>query len=315
MTSRMVTYHQRRWCSRVQESWASQGERVRALFASASGDVTIVAPFITHSAMKSLLEVVDHEAHVRCVTRWLPKEIAAGVSDLAVFDLLEARPSSSLMLVDKLHAKIYIRGNTCLAGSANVTTAAMGASDQSNIEVLIESTVDDPGIASALLQIEARERPASRITVETVRALAADYSKDEAERGQSSIWFPKSRRPDDAFRVYEEVPTEYLSSAQASLVSDIAQANLPAGLDLSEFTDEIRARLQLIPLAQALLESDYDVIVSRADAHVQLSALSSNRYSASDLWLAFVRWMCHFFREKVMMQEVSEFALRRAQVL
>lgn len=265
--------------------------------------------------MESLLEVLDSDAHVRCVTRWLPEEVASGVSDLAVFDLLEARSNSSLMLVDRLHAKIYIRGRLCLAGSANVTSAALGTSDQSNIEVLIESTLDDPGIVSVLAQIRARERPATRITVETIRALAADYVKDPADNAGAEIWFPRSRRPEDAFRVYSDVPTEYLSSAQANLVSDIARANLPAGLDASEFADEIRARLQMIPLAQALLNSDHDAMVSRADAHVQLGALSSGRYSASDLWLAFVRWMCHFFPEKVMMQEVSELALRRAQVL
>lgn len=266
--------------------------------------------------MSDLLEVVPAETHVRCVTRWLPEEVAQGVSDLAVLDLLEARGNSRLMLVDELHAKIYVRGSACLAGSANVTLAGMGITSHSNIEVLVESTVEDPGVADALSEIARREREATRVVAETVRALASSYAADSAEGGENNIWFPKSRRPQEAYQVYSRGPAEaYLSNAESQLVSDIVQANLPAGLNRGEFIHEMRVLLSNIPLSKALLMSDDDAIVSRADAHVQLGPWCSSDYSVSDLWTAFVQWMVHFFPDKFIAQEVSEVVLRRAQVL
>ena len=52
-------------------------------------DVAIIAPFIKVEALTSLLEVVPSTSHLRCVTRWLPREVADGVSDPEVFDVLE----------------------------------------------------------------------------------------------------------------------------------------------------------------------------------------------------------------------------------
>ena len=265
--------------------------------------------------MSDLLEVISPKVHIRCVTRWLPDEIAKGVSELAVLDLLEARGNSDLMLVDRLHAKIYVCGSACLAGSANVTMAGMGATKASNIEVLVESTTEDPGVADALSEIARRERVATRVIAETVRALASSYALDRPRPEDGDTWFPKSRRPQDAYQVYSHAPGTYLSSAETHLVSDIAEANLPAGLDQEEFTGEIRALLSNIPLSRALLLSDDDVTVGRADAHPQLDPWCSLNFSVADLWMAFVQWMVYFFPDKFMVQEVSEVVLRRARIL
>ena len=55
------------------------------------------------------------------MTRWLPREIAAGVSDPEILDVLEERGNFTLTLVDNLHAKIYVADENCLVGSSNVT--------------------------------------------------------------------------------------------------------------------------------------------------------------------------------------------------
>ena len=68
-----------------------------------------------------------------------------------IVDLLEARGHYSLSLVDRLHAKIYIAGDRCLAGSPNVTFAGLGGGNSDeNIEVLVETTVDDPAVVATL---------------------------------------------------------------------------------------------------------------------------------------------------------------------
>lgn len=285
------------------------------MLASGTGDVAIIAPFMTAAAMSDLLEAIPATTHVRCVTRWLPEEVAQGVSDLAVFDLLEARGNSKLTLVDRLHAKIYVCGSVCLAGSANVTMAGMGTTSDSNIEVLVESTVEDPGVAEALSEIGRREREATRVIAETVRSLAFTFAPDSSRIDDNGIWFPKSRRPQDAYQVYSQAPNVYQSNAASQLIADVALANLPAGLNQEDFINEMRALLSNIPLSKALLLSDDDAIVSQADAHVQLGPWCSPDYSISDLWMAFVQWMVYFFPDKFIAQEVSEVALRRAQML
>ena len=119
----------------------TQGSRIRALFENTEDDVSIIAPFIKIDALRSLLKVVPSGIHLRCVTRWLPEEVAIGVSDLEILDLLEERGNFSLALVDSLHAKLYIAGDRCLVGSANVTLAGLGeGGDSNNIEILVDTT-------------------------------------------------------------------------------------------------------------------------------------------------------------------------------
>ena len=140
----------------------TQGERIRTLFRQAS-HAAIIAPFIKTDALRSLLDVIPAQAAVRCVTRWLPAEIAAGVSDLEVLDVLEERAAHELLLVDRLHAKLYIADNQCLAGSANVTLSGLGeTTDAGNIEILVEADLEDPAVAAALRSIESNAIPATR---------------------------------------------------------------------------------------------------------------------------------------------------------
>ena len=151
----------------------TQGARIRAFFENAGDDVAVIAPFIKVDALWSLLEVIPTDLHLRCVSRWLPRDIAAGVSDPEVLDVLEARGNFSLSLADRLHAVLYIADDRCLAGSANVTLAGFGeGGESSNIEVLVETTIDDPGIVATLEAIAQAERAATRSMAQTARRLA-----------------------------------------------------------------------------------------------------------------------------------------------
>ena len=58
-----------------------------------------------------------------------------------------------------------------------------------------------------------------------------------------------------------------------------------------------------------------DRTITRADAHSFLEEISGEEISTQDLWLAFVNWVAYFFPDEVMKQEISEIALRRAQVI
>ena len=295
----------------------SQGDRIRSLFSGAKGSVTIVAPFIKRKAFHSLLEVIPSETEVRCVTRWLPREVASGVSDPEIIDDLEQREAYSLTLVDSLHAKLYIAGQQCLAGSSNVTNAGLGDADEANIEVLVSTSVRDQGIQATLTAISENGRPATRQMATTVRTLAESLVSSPAPDVEPTVWFPRSRRAHDAYRLYSRPPgeREYVSLADRLVLSDLANANVPPGLGEHEFRVEMQELLQTIPLANALLETKEDLTLTKADVQEYLTVQVTKEIQPNDLWNAFVNWMVCYYPKQVMKQEITEIALRRAQLI
>ena len=295
----------------------TQGARIRALFSSSKGDFVVIAPFIKIKALKSLLDVIPIESHLSCVTRWLPRDVAAGVSDPEIFDLLEERGNFNLSLADQLHAKLYVAGNRCLAGSANVTLAGLGeVDDGGNIEVLVETVLADPGVSATLEAIEKASRRATREMARAARLLGqslADHSTSDSHLLEQ--WVPRSRLAEHAFKFYTNPPTEFLGAAELVLISDIASTNLPPGLSEDKFRVQIRSLLGSLPLAKLLLEDVLDTTLTRSDANPWLETVSTEVYSTKDLWIAFVNWMSYFFQDLVIKQEVTEFNLRRAKLL
>ena len=291
----------------------TQGARIRAFFQNAEDDVAVIAPFIKVDALWSLLEVIPTDLHLRCVSRWLPRDIAAGVSDPEVLDVLEARGNFSLSLADRLHAVLYIADDRCLVGSANVTLAGFGeGGDGGNIEVLVETTIDDPGIVATLEAIARAERAATRSMAQTARRLA-DSTKSVV--ALDAHWFPGSRRPERAYGFYAQPPSGFVGVDDHVLLADLASSNLPPGLEEHEFRDAVRSLLAAIPLAETLLDASEDTMLTRADASSWIETLAGDDFSTNDLWIAFVNWMAYFFSDRVMKQEIVEIALRRARLL
>ena len=295
----------------------TQGARIRSLFEGASGEVTVISPFIKLGALRSLLDVIPSDTRLRCITRWLPREIAAGVSDPEILDMLEERGNFRLSLVDRLHAKLYIAGGLCLTGSSNVTFAGLGeGGDYKNIEVLVEVSAHDPGIVATLEEISQSERPATRAMAQTVRRLADSLSTSAtSQTNLDAPWFPGSRRPEHAYRFYKHPPSGYTGAADRILLVDLASSNLQPGLDEDEFKTAIRSLLAAIPTAKVLLDATEDMTLTRADAHSYLETIAGDEFSTNDLWVAFVNWMAYFFPDRVMKQEIAEIALRRARLL
>ena len=295
----------------------TQGARIRTLFEHADGAVAVIAPFIKVDALRSLLGVIPEALHLRCVSRWLPKEIAAGVSDPEILDLLEVRGNFSLSLVDRLHAKLYIAGDRCLVGSANVTLAGLGeGGESSNIELLVESTINKPEIAATLNAIAQAERVATRSMAQMARHLADSLANSTTSDAALDVpWFPRSRRPAQAYKIYAQPPNGFVGAAERILLADLAASNISPGLDEYDFNDAIRSLLATMPPAETILEASEDTTLTRADASFWLERIAGDHFSTNDLWIAFVDWMVFFFSDQVMKQEVAEVALRRARLL
>jgi PLD-like domain len=291
-----------------------QGEQIRELLKSSTTNVSIIAPFIKTNSFKAILEVIPNEVFIKCVTRWLPNEIASGVSDPEVIYLLEERGNFSLTLADKLHAKIYISDdNRCLTGSANVTQPGLGeANGDNNIEILVETTTSDVNISNTLHAISLIERPATHLEAEKARRLA-DSLKNTAIKTEY-FWFPKSKKAEKAYSFYCS-PPKNVFAVDHILLNDIADAKLPNGLNENEFNITVRSLLYQIPLAKSLLDGEKDMMLKQSDAFPILQLTAGSEYTKFDLWLSFVNWISFFYSDCLITQEVTEIALRRAQIL
>lgn len=292
----------------------SQGDQVRNLFQNSTESVSIIAPYIKVNSLKRIIEIIPDDVFIKCVTRWIPEEIAAGVSDPEIIQALEERGNYTITLVDKLHAKIYISDNKCLAGSANVTQSGLGESaGDNNIEVLVGCTTQDQNIVNTLNAISQVERTATLLDAEKARRLA-DSLKDTTTRTEY-FWFPKSKKAERAYHYYHAPSSGYISNADQILLNDIESANIAPALSEPEFNEHIRKLLVQIPLAKSLLCGAKDMVLTQADALPILHIDSTSEFSKHDLWHSFVSWMAHFYCDVLITQEITEIALRRAQVI
>ena len=295
----------------------SQGDRIRDLFANATSDVVVVAPFIKEEALRSLLTVVHERVTVRCVTRWRSREVAAGVSDPQIIYLLATRGNSDLYLVDNLHAKLYIAGTDCLVGSANVTGAGLGEIEDHNIELLVEARVDDPSVEAVLREIALVQRMATEEMARSVIQIAGILTDVGTlpPAGAGSVWFPRSPRAADAYRVYSRPFRDFVKTSDRVLLTDLARSNLQPGLTSGDFRREIQILLKEMTIAERILKYREEEVLTFADAKEYLDRLADEQFSPFDLWRAFVAWMAEFFPEQVVSKMISEVALRRGRLL
>ena len=157
------------------------------------------------------------------------------------------------------------------------------------------------------------ERPVGRSEAEAARRLADSLGSQAITAPDGlTVWFPRSRKPEAAYNVYRNPPSGYSGAADRILSLDVACSDIQPGLSEDAFRLAIRELLSQIPLAERLLAETHDLTLTRADSQSYLDSISSDDFSSKDLWLAFVGWMAQYFPDKVMKQEMTEIALRRA---
>ena len=132
---------------------------------------------------------------------------------------------------------------------------------------------------------------------------------------EAFVWFPRSRKPECAYELYRKPPTGYLSNVDKILLADVASANIQPGLGEREFRLAIRTLLAQIPLAEQLLCDTEDMMLTKSEALPYIAPMAGTLFTTEDLWQAFANWMSDYYEDVVMKQEITEIALRRAQIL
>jgi phosphatidylserine/phosphatidylglycerophosphate/cardiolipin synthase-like enzyme len=180
------------------------GDRLLALARDAE-DLTIIAPFITVPGIHPILSALPPECPLAVFTRWRPDEVASGVSDPRVFDLISER-GGTVALHPVVHAKAYVVGDRALVGSANVTANGLGWARPGAVEILVETSAEDPALAELVAVLRATSSMANETDRDAILAAAAALPtppvRTPAGTADHTDWLPTYRPPDVLWRVY-----------------------------------------------------------------------------------------------------------------
>lgn len=285
---------------------ASLGDSLVELCAGARRELLLVAPFIKQPTFERLLSKAP-EVDLRCVTRWRPAEVAAGVSDLTVYEVVRER-GGSLWLRNDLHAKYYRADKHVLVGSANLTATALGWSSTPNLELLVPLKADDtrasqfeddliafciPVTDDLYQHYRAAETawkaalptPPKHVSIESLEPSMADFCG----------WLPQTRQPADLYRVYRAVDADSLPSPMLQRATvDLAVLALPAGLTEPAFNSTVSAALLATTVHHGI---DEFVATSRRFGEVRdflAREHELDRQMAAEAWQTIIRWIKYF---------------------
>ena len=284
------------------------GERLKALLTGAKTRVLLCAPFIKSRVLETLLSVLADSVPVRIVTRWRPEEIAAGVSDLEVFEVVRERLHTELSLLDDLHAKLYVADEQCLLGSANLTATALGWADRSNVELLVPARVTDTEVVLLMERLELATVATFKMRSEMAAAVATldmptlPDGKEVADwgGGRSVGWLPRCAAPDKLYEIYENRDTAVVADGtRDDGLADLRDLNVHPNLSRVAFSHAVREALRLMPtVARILGELPRGVADARGVDLVLATRPNMVNSDASEQWRIVRDWIAYFFGDQ-----------------
>lgn len=226
------------------------GNQLLSLLSSAKGSVRIAAPFVKIHALERVLLAIPDGVDVTCIARMRPEDVASGVCDLEVFDILHARKGATLFVHAHLHAKFFAADTLCLVGSANLSQTALGWRNPSNVELLIELSTTEHGLEEWWAHLLGQSSQATDGMRDAIGEEAAKIAKSgeaiprseiEQDTNKSTpIWVPECPRWTGLWEVYSGDEEQLPSSALKSARSDLTALSIPLGLSEPSFLRAIR---------------------------------------------------------------------------
>jgi HKD family nuclease len=282
------------------------GSRLQDFCKGAREEVLLVAPFIKVNTLATILQNLTDSVNITVITRWVASEVVAGVSDIEVYGLLQARPKAKLLLQPCLHAKLYRADQNCLVGSANLTNKALGWSPIPNVEILISVNGDDPDIKALESQlrrqsIEATQEIYEKTRLEVEELLARGEIVQVYSSESAAYWLPTCIRPDYLYRIYNKHDSSgFLDSIVKSAELDLASLAVMPGLTEKEFNKYVRVILEQSPVVQNIhnLSASQGVTPDNAATIIAEYCISDSSEMLEAYWMALKEWLMYFFPDQ-----------------
>lgn len=292
------------------------GAQLEQLCAQGRREILLVAPFVKANALRRLLEHIRSDIPVRCVTRWRPEEIVAGVSDLEVWPLLRDRPLASLALRNDLHAKYYRADALCLVGSANLTDTALGWARQPNLELLVVLPAEQPELQAFEAKLQSTSIPVDEALYQQMLAIVellrlqpepmptliherpdVVYEiEGDTQEITGALWLPTLRQPADLYLAYQGRWDELTGGARIAAANDLRALVLPTQLSKPAFN----AYIGLLLLQKPLVREIDNLLVNSQRFGAIRDLLAAQRgdsdtdFDASRAWQTLMRWLLYF---------------------
>lgn len=272
--------------------------------AKAKVKVVLCAPFIKVGVLKRLLSMIGQDVSVEIFTRWHAEEVAAGVSDLGVFDIATSRPLTTLKLLDNLHAKLYFSDEALLAGSANLTATALGWCKYPNLELLTvvpssEASVRRCVDALAFARLaSAEERTAMQLLVDGMQRTLLP-SASPLEEDLASMWTPRLAAPEKLFVAYRPaVRDRLIESVLSAADHDLNALCISPGLDELDFNAEVARKFSTMPAMAAVLRAASTDLSDASGVELIRSFSPVAEMSGEQLWHVTREWLTYFLGDK-----------------
>ena len=217
--------------------------------------LVVAAPYIKADALARVLAEINPVASLICVTRWEPHDIAVGASDVECRGLVIGS-GGSFRLHPSLHAKFYRIDDVVLIGSTNLTSSALGWSDQPNLEILCQAGDDfDSGAFQQELLGDAREISDGEFLRWEAIAKIATSRVGVMAGGQPQLdtWRPSTRDPIHLKLGYQGREDQIASfDEQDATRRDLRSLAMPSGLSNEEVQMWATACLLAAPFTNRL---------------------------------------------------------------
>lgn len=210
-------------------------------------EIVLCAPYVKADVLQRILDLLSPNSAVTCITRWLPRDILAGVSDLECRALILDH-GGQFHLHPRLHAKYYRCDDQVLIGSANLTARGLHLTGQSNLEVLCAPAPDfDSAAFERTLWQEARELSDKEWTQWATLGSLLQFAPPLIQDWNNSDirdWRPSTRDPEHVWLLYSNQGSQIVSPDEEHLArKDIEALAVPQGLARAQFDTWMRAQL------------------------------------------------------------------------
>lgn len=296
------------------------GERLLSVFSHAENSVRIAAPFIKTHSLERVLATIPDGVALTCVTRWRPEDIASGVCDLEIFDLLQKRQGAALLVHPHLHAKFFAADSICLVGSANLTHTALGWRVPSNLELLVELDTHNHGLdqwwdkmLTSCIDATQDIKTELRKLADALQSSGAPISRPEADPEGiqiTPVWTPECPRWTGLWETYSGDEDQMPASAVRSAKADLAVLCMPPGLNKEGFQKALAAILRYTKIVQEIKHLSKTGLTDDA-AHMLLStSCAIPKEEAPRRWQVLKRWLRELYPDEYRVETNQEVLLR-----